>query len=224
MENAAIVSDPGSSHYLPGHSKPYDPRAAADAQESMKAKLVAIRKKLLETVRAKHCTIIEKWNPLCAVTKSFLGGRTGAPQGGAHAPFKEMMEREKRMGMLVITSFTCSLMSAHVCADNKAVWIIISVQGSVNPSLTCLLSPLQGPCHVELQRALDKIAKSQQKLGDKLTRFYLPNCDKRGLYKPKQVSVFKLCVSVCLCTKETQVVSESQDYSNHSFRMIVCVC
>ncbi|XP_066532923.1 insulin-like growth factor-binding protein 1a [Hoplias malabaricus] len=44
----------------------------------------------------------------------------------------------------------------------------------------------QGPCHVELQRALEKIAKSQQKLEDKLTRFYLPNCDKHGLYKPKQ--------------------------------------
>ncbi|XP_031725554.1 insulin-like growth factor-binding protein 1a [Anarrhichthys ocellatus] len=92
MENAAIASDPGSSLYLPGHSKPYDPRAAADAQESMKAKLIAIGRKLVE----------------------------------------------------------------------------------------------QGPCHVELQRALDKIAKSQQKLGDKLTRFYLPNCDKHGFYKPKQ--------------------------------------
>ncbi|XP_061884475.1 insulin-like growth factor-binding protein 1a [Entelurus aequoreus] len=92
MENTAVVSDPGFSFYVPGHSKPYDPRAAADAQESMKAKLVAIRKKLVE----------------------------------------------------------------------------------------------QGPCHIELQRALEKIAKSQQKLGDKLTRFYLPNCDKHGLYKPKQ--------------------------------------
>nr|XP_020457592.1 insulin-like growth factor-binding protein 1 [Monopterus albus] len=92
MENAATISDPGFSHYLPGHSKPYDPRAAADAQESMKAKLIAIRKKLVE----------------------------------------------------------------------------------------------QGPCHIELQRALEKIAKSQQKLGEKLTRFYLPNCDKHGLYKPRQ--------------------------------------
>lgn len=52
-----------------------------------------------------------------------------------------------------------------------------------NPWLTCQ----QGPCHLELQRALDKIAKSQQKLGEKLTRFYLPNCDKHGLYKSKQV-------------------------------------
>lgn len=49
MENQAIISDPG--HYLPGHSKPYDPRAAADAQESMKAKLVANRKRVVEQVR-----------------------------------------------------------------------------------------------------------------------------------------------------------------------------
>uniref|UniRef100_A0A3Q0RZK9 Insulin-like growth factor-binding protein 1 n=1 Tax=Amphilophus citrinellus TaxID=61819 RepID=A0A3Q0RZK9_AMPCI len=92
MDNAATISDPSYSHYLPGHGRPYDPRAAADAQESMKAKLITVRKKLVE----------------------------------------------------------------------------------------------QGPCHLELQTALDKIAKSQQKLGDKLTRFYLPNCDKHGLYKPKQ--------------------------------------
>ncbi|KAM3875811.1 insulin-like growth factor-binding protein 1a [Diretmus argenteus] len=43
-----------------------------------------------------------------------------------------------------------------------------------------------GPCHVELQRALERIAKSQQKLGDRLNRFYLPNCDKHGLYQAKQ--------------------------------------
>lgn len=92
MENVASETDPGFSLFVPGHSWPFDPRTAADAQESMKAKLNAIRKKLVE----------------------------------------------------------------------------------------------QGPCHVELQRALEKIAKSQQKLGDKLTRFYLPNCDKHGLYKAKQ--------------------------------------
>ncbi|KTG01095.1 hypothetical protein cypCar_00018268 [Cyprinus carpio] len=43
-----------------------------------------------------------------------------------------------------------------------------------------------GPCHIELQTALEKITKSQQKLGDKMTRFYLPNCDKHGHYKVKQ--------------------------------------
>ncbi|XP_029542912.1 insulin-like growth factor-binding protein 1 [Oncorhynchus nerka] len=44
----------------------------------------------------------------------------------------------------------------------------------------------QAPCQVELQRALEKIAESQQKLGENLTRFYLPNCNNHGLYKAKQ--------------------------------------
>uniref|UniRef100_A0A3B5L536 Insulin-like growth factor-binding protein 1 n=1 Tax=Xiphophorus couchianus TaxID=32473 RepID=A0A3B5L536_9TELE len=86
MDNSAIT---GSS-YLPG--LPFDPRAVTEAQESMKAKLIAIRRKLVE----------------------------------------------------------------------------------------------QGPCHLELVTALDKITKSQEKQGEKFTKFYLPNCDKRGLYKPKQ--------------------------------------
>ncbi|KAK0147001.1 Insulin-like growth factor-binding protein 1 [Merluccius polli] len=88
MESPAASSDPGSTHYLSGHNKPYDPHGAADEQESMNAK----PKKMIE----------------------------------------------------------------------------------------------QGPCHIELLRALEKIAKSQQRLGDKFTRFYLPNCDKNGLYKAKQ--------------------------------------
>lgn len=54
MENTVIVSEPGSSHYLPGHGKPYEPRASADAQESMKAKVIAIRRKLVEQVRGVH--------------------------------------------------------------------------------------------------------------------------------------------------------------------------
>ncbi|XP_038554062.1 insulin-like growth factor-binding protein 1 [Micropterus salmoides] len=44
----------------------------------------------------------------------------------------------------------------------------------------------QGPCHIELHAALDIIASSQQKLGEKFTTFYLPNCDKHGFYKAKQ--------------------------------------
>lgn len=73
-------------------------------------------------------------------------------------------------------------MSAHVFAHNNVGQCVVNPSSPVSSS--------QGPCHVELQRALDKIAKSQQKLGDKLTRFYLPNCDKHGLYKAKQVGVF----------------------------------
>ncbi|KAG9282676.1 insulin-like growth factor-binding protein 1a [Astyanax mexicanus] len=65
---------------------------------------------------------------------------------------------------------------------------LMSAQESMKSKVNAFRRKLveQGPCHVELQRALEKIAKSQQKLEDKLTRFYLPNCDKHGLYKPKQ--------------------------------------
>lgn len=45
----------------------------------------------------------------------------------------------------------------------------------------------QGPCHTELHAALDTISSSQQTLGEKFTTFYLPNCDKHGYYKAKQV-------------------------------------
>lgn len=92
---------------------------------------------------------------------------------------------ERQCGCLLIQLLYISSVSGHLLADEmlKQCWLVV-----VN--LTCVLSfLLQGPCHLELQRALDKIAKSQQKLGDKLTRFYLPNCDKHGLYKPKQVGV-----------------------------------
>ncbi|KAI1901339.1 hypothetical protein AGOR_G00033310 [Albula goreensis] len=44
----------------------------------------------------------------------------------------------------------------------------------------------QSPCHAELQLALERIAALQQKLGDKFTTFYLPNCDKHGFFKAKQ--------------------------------------
>ncbi|MGH0143187.1 UNVERIFIED_CONTAM: hypothetical protein FKN15_019137 [Acipenser sinensis] len=44
----------------------------------------------------------------------------------------------------------------------------------------------QGPCHIELSRELDKIAKSQQKMGEKFNRFHLPNCDRHGFYRAKQ--------------------------------------
>lgn len=90
--DSSTVAETGNPLVLSGQGKPIDPRVTAVAQESMKAKVNAIKRKLVE----------------------------------------------------------------------------------------------QGPCHVELQRALEKISKSQYKMGDKLTRFYLPNCDKHGRYKAKQ--------------------------------------
>ncbi|XP_041698190.1 insulin-like growth factor-binding protein 1 isoform X2 [Coregonus clupeaformis] len=60
-----------------------------------------------------------------------------------------------------------------------------SIKAKVNAIRKKLVE--QGPCHIELHAALDRIASSQQELGEKFTTFYLPNCDKNGFYKAKQV-------------------------------------
>ncbi|KAJ7322738.1 hypothetical protein JRQ81_019025 [Phrynocephalus forsythii] len=44
----------------------------------------------------------------------------------------------------------------------------------------------QGPCQKELYRALDKLAKTQQRTGGEIYRFYLPNCNRNGFYHRKQ--------------------------------------
>ncbi|KAM3865892.1 insulin-like growth factor-binding protein 1 [Diretmus argenteus] len=59
-----------------------------------------------------------------------------------------------------------------------------SIKAKVNTIRNKLVQ--QGPCHTELHAALDMIASSQQKLKEKFTTFYLPNCDKHGFYKSKQ--------------------------------------
>nr|XP_033786276.1 insulin-like growth factor-binding protein 1 [Geotrypetes seraphini] len=45
---------------------------------------------------------------------------------------------------------------------------------------------LQGPCQKELYKAMDKLAKLQQKTGDETYRFHLPNCSRNGFYHSKQ--------------------------------------
>ncbi|XP_041659690.1 insulin-like growth factor-binding protein 1 [Cheilinus undulatus] len=61
-------------------------------------------------------------------------------------------------------------------------------QESIKAKINAIRNELvqEGPCHIELHAALDMIASSQQKLGEKFTTFYLPNCDKYGFYKAKQ--------------------------------------
>uniref|UniRef100_A0A8C6LDH2 Insulin-like growth factor binding protein 1a n=2 Tax=Nothobranchius furzeri TaxID=105023 RepID=A0A8C6LDH2_NOTFU len=111
------------------------------------------------------------------VAKS-LGERAGAPQGGARAPFK-MLNTEAEKSLFPQVSLAVPLV--HVLADNKTCCYYYCSFNPLSPGVS-----LQGPCHLELQTALDRISKAHEKLGEKLTRFYLPNCDKHGLYKQKQ--------------------------------------
>ncbi|KAM7379396.1 hypothetical protein PAMP_004951 [Pampus punctatissimus] len=61
-------------------------------------------------------------------------------------------------------------------------------QESIKAKVNAIRNKLEqhGPCHIELHAAVDMISSSHQKLGEKFTTFYLPNCDKYGFYQAKQ--------------------------------------
>ncbi|KAM6177656.1 insulin-like growth factor-binding protein 1 [Rhynchocyon petersi] len=42
------------------------------------------------------------------------------------------------------------------------------------------------PCQRELYKVMDRLAKAQQKAGEEIYKFYLPNCNKNGFYHSKQ--------------------------------------
>lgn len=50
LEDTDITSDQSSLHYLLALNRPLDPQDMAEAQESIKAKVNAIRKKLIQQV------------------------------------------------------------------------------------------------------------------------------------------------------------------------------
>ncbi len=50
VDEPDITSDQGSMQYLLGLNRPLDPQDAAEAQESIKAKVNAIRKRLIQQV------------------------------------------------------------------------------------------------------------------------------------------------------------------------------
>lgn len=71
-----VVSETGNPLFLSGHGKPIDPRLAAEAQESMKAKVNAIIRKLVEQVR-RICACVCEYMGLCiygAVYVMIVGG------------------------------------------------------------------------------------------------------------------------------------------------------
>ncbi|XP_060103750.1 insulin-like growth factor-binding protein 1 [Heteronotia binoei] len=72
--------------------------------------------------------------------------------------------------------------------DKSVLWNAISAYESMKAKRLSELKRWkeQGPCQKELYRALDKLAKAQQRTGYEIFRFYLPNCNKNGFYHSKQ--------------------------------------
>ncbi|KAM4688349.1 insulin-like growth factor-binding protein 1 isoform 1-T2 [Discoglossus pictus] len=44
----------------------------------------------------------------------------------------------------------------------------------------------QGPCQKELYKTMDKLTKAQQRTGEDVYRFHIPNCNRNGFYHSKQ--------------------------------------
>ncbi|EPY87331.1 hypothetical protein CB1_000255001 [Camelus ferus] len=70
--------------------------------------------------------------------------------------------------------------------DLPILWNAISHYESMRALEITDLKKWKEPCQRELYKVLDRLAREQQKAGDKLYKFYLPNCNKNGFYHSKQ--------------------------------------
>eukprot|EP00069_Balaena_mysticetus_P011628 bmy_21272T0 len=70
--------------------------------------------------------------------------------------------------------------------DLPILWNAISNYESMKALETTDIKNRKEPCQRELYQVLDRLAREQQKSGDKLYKFYLPNCNKNGFYHSKQ--------------------------------------
>ncbi|XP_007942324.1 insulin-like growth factor-binding protein 1 [Orycteropus afer afer] len=82
------------------------------------------------------------------------------------------------------------LESFHLMApsteDRSILWNAISTYGSIKAREIADIKKWKEPCQRELYKVLDRLAKDQQKAGEEIYKFYLPNCNKNGFYHSKQ--------------------------------------
>ncbi|XP_036103284.1 insulin-like growth factor-binding protein 1 [Molossus molossus] len=70
--------------------------------------------------------------------------------------------------------------------EPPTLWNTVSNYNSIRtPGITDVNS-WKRPCQQELHTVLDRLAQDQETAGGSLYRFYLPNCDRSGLYHSKQ--------------------------------------
>ncbi|XP_020771086.1 insulin-like growth factor-binding protein 1 [Odocoileus virginianus] len=75
---------------------------------------------------------------------------------------------------------------AESSEDLPILWNAISNYESLRALEISDIKKWKEPCQRELYKVLDRLAREQQKAGDKLYKFYLPNCNKNGFYHSKQ--------------------------------------
>ncbi|XP_004438405.1 PREDICTED: insulin-like growth factor-binding protein 1 [Ceratotherium simum simum] len=84
--------------------------------------------------------------------------------------------------------------------DLPIIWNAISNYRNMRSREISDIKKWKEPCQRELYKVLDRLAKEQQKAGDELYKFYLPNCNKHGFYHPKQCETsLEGEVGLCWC-------------------------
>ncbi|XP_062944090.1 insulin-like growth factor-binding protein 1 isoform X2 [Cynocephalus volans] len=70
--------------------------------------------------------------------------------------------------------------------DRPILWNAISTYESMRAREVADVKKWKGPCQRELYTVLERLAKAQQKAGEEIYKFYLPNCNKNGFYHSRQ--------------------------------------
>lgn len=70
--------------------------------------------------------------------------------------------------------------------DRPILWNAISTYDSIRAREVTDLKKWKEPCQRELYKVLERLATVQQRAGDEIYKFYLPNCNKNGFYHSKQ--------------------------------------
>ncbi|XP_003407327.2 insulin-like growth factor-binding protein 1 [Loxodonta africana] len=80
--------------------------------------------------------------------------------------------------------------SFHLMAPSdeaeSILWNAISTYQNIKARKTTDIKKWKEPCQRQLYKVLDRLAKAQQKAGEEIYKFYLPNCNKNGFYHSKQ--------------------------------------
>ncbi|EHB09135.1 Insulin-like growth factor-binding protein 1 [Heterocephalus glaber] len=82
------------------------------------------------------------------------------------------------------------LESFHLMApsgeDLPILWNAISTYNSMQARDVTDIKKWKEPCQRELYRVLEQLAHAQQKAGEEIYKFYLPNCNRNGFYHSRQ--------------------------------------
>nr|XP_004652984.1 insulin-like growth factor-binding protein 1 [Jaculus jaculus] len=102
---------------------------------------------------------------------------------GTVAPKNEPPESAEMTEEQLLESFHLMASSSE---DRPILWNAISTYNSMRAREVADLKRWKEPCQRELYKVLERLAKAQQKAGDEIYKFYLPNCNKNGFYHSKQ--------------------------------------